>query len=409
MRRRTEIAQGCCTCARRMNAELRTFSFGHYTCGSSPDGHAMKITEIPSEGFERVVHALDPDSGLDAFIAVHSTVLGPACGGLRMLPYQGSEQSALADAKRLAFAMTYKSAVANTGLGGGKAVILGDPATMKTEKLLRAMGRFVDSLGGIYITAEDMNITTADLEIVRKETRWVAGLSRQSGSSGNPSPFTALGCFLGMRACAKEVYNADSLAGLTIALQGVGAVGNRLALLCIEDGAQLAISDIDAARANRFGEQHGCTVIPDQEMWLQYPCDILSPCARGEVLNADSISKLQCKIVAGSANNQLCDASDADRLYERGILYAPDYVLNAGGIINVACEFLPGGYNEETALKRINHIDDALVEIIAIAKRQHISTNAAARHLAEARLAGAQTNRVRKAGGHVAKASGQAH
>lgn len=348
----------------------------------------MNITDIPVEGYERVIHGVDAASGLNAFISVHSTALGPACGGLRMLPYDGNEDRALEDANRLAVAMTYKSTIANTGLGGGKAVIMGDPA-QKTEALLRSVGRLIDSLEGKYITAEDMNITVEDLTIVRKETRWVAGLSRESGSSGDPSPFTALGCLSGMKACAKEVFGSHSLEGLTVALQGVGSVGSRLAAQCREEGATVAVADIDMAKAHRFAEEHGCEVIPDQDAWIAYPCDILSPCARGDVLGAGTIPKLRCQIVAGGANNQLRELSDADRLYDRGILYAPDYVINAGGIINIACEFLPGGYDESVALKRVHRIGEALEAIIEIAKTEKISTNAAARKLAEDRLAAA--------------------
>lgn len=345
---------------------------------------SLKRTNIPVEGYEQVVHFEDPDSGLNAYISIHDTTLGPALGGMRMWPYP-TETEALQDANRLARAMTYKAAIAQTGQGGGKAVILGDP-TMKTEALLRSMGRAIDSLEGRYITAEDMNLTVADLEVVRQETRWVSGLSRDAGFSGNPSPMTALGCLAGLRACACEVFGNEDLTGLWIAIQGVGAVGGRLAGLCVEAGATVLVSDLNTSHARAIAKEHGATFIEDPDALLTMKCDILSPCARGAVLDAKRIPSLNCRIVAGAANNQLANDLCAELLAARGILYAPDYVINAGGIINIACEFAEGGYDEDEAKRRVGGIGDTLQNIFQRARDQDITTENAARELAEERL-----------------------
>jgi len=345
----------------------------------------MNIEEIPTEGYERVVHCKDPASGLNAFISVYDTTLGPALGGVRMLPY-ASEEEALADANRLAKAMTYKAAVARTGQGGGKGVIFGDPSD-KTETMMLAMGRFIEALDGQYIAAEDMNMTVADLEIMARETRWVSGLSQERGSSGNPSPLTALGCFVGMQVSAAEVFGSDSLSGRRVVVQGVGAVGGALAKMCVEAGAELIVYDVDGDKACRFAESSGAKALDGPDACLSYPCDILSPCALGGILDASTIPELQCRIVAGVANNQLNEPEDADRLRKRGILYAPDYVINAGGIINIACEFAPEGYSDAAARERVMGIGPALEEVYRIAREEDISTVAAADRLAEARLA----------------------
>ena len=345
----------------------------------------MNIEEIPAEGYERVVHCTDPDSGLDALISVHDTTLGPALGGVRMLPY-GSEEEALADAMRLAKTMTYKAAVARTGQGGGKGVIIADPSE-KTEAMMLAMGRFIEALDGQYIAAEDMNMTVEDLETMARETRWVSGLSRERGSSGNPSPLTALGCFAGMQVSAGEVFGSESLSGRRVVVQGVGAVGGALAKMCVEEGAEVIVCDLDGDKARRFAESYGATALEGPDACLSHACDILSPCARGGILNANTVPKLQCRIVAGAANNQLDKPEEAERLRKRDILYAPDYVINAGGIINIACEFAPEGYSDAAARERVMGIGPALEEVYRIAREEDISTTAAADRLAEARLA----------------------
>src|SRR5262245_26805665 len=353
----------------------------------------MEITEIEVDGYEKVVRCRDQKSGLHALIAIHDTTLGPALGGMRMLPY-ASEDEALFDVLRLAKGMTYKSAVADTGLGGGKSVIIGDPKK-KSPELFKAMGRFVDSLGGRYITAEDMNIGIPDLESVRTQTRWVSGLSREAGGSGNPSPYTAWGCMQGTRAVLREVWGSEDFTGKRILLQGVGAVGGRMAELFKERGAHVIICDINAERVADLRKKHGFEVVPD-DGHESIPCDIYAPCARGATLNDETIPKLRCKAVAGCANNQLREPRHASVLRARGILYAPDYVINAGGIINVGMEFAPGGYDEQRSMARIDRIYDQLKKVFELAREHDIDTREAAEHLAEMRLKRAREQRSPK-------------
>ena len=344
----------------------------------------MEISEIQVTGYERVARCRDPRSGLHALIAVHDTTLGPALGGMRMLPYE-SEDDALFDVLRLAKGMTYKSAVADTGLGGGKSVVIGDPKKLKSPDLFQAMGRFVDHLGGRYITAEDMNIGIPDLEQVRQTTRWVVGLSRESGSSGNPSPYTAWGCVQGMRAVLEEVWGKDDFKGKRILLQGVGAVGGRMGTLLKERGAHVIICDINTERVKELQRQHGFEAVPD-EGHESVQCDVYAPCARGATLNDETIPKLRCKAVAGCANNQLREPRHADELKRRGILYAPDYVINAGGIINVGMELQPGGYDEQKSMAKIDKIYEQLRTVFELSRTHDVNTREAAEQLAEMRL-----------------------
>jgi len=353
----------------------------------------MEISEIQVEGYERVTRCKDASTGLHALIAIHDTTLGPALGGMRMLAYD-SEDEALFDVLRLARGMTYKSAVADTGLGGGKSVIIGDPTQGKTPDLFRTMGRFIDALGGRYITAEDMNIGIPDLEHVRESTRWVVGLSRESGSSGNPSPYTAWGCVQGIRAVLKEVWGSDDFAGRRILLQGVGAVGGRMAVLLKERGAEVVICDWDRKKAEQLRLEHGFQVI-EHDGHEGFVCDIYAPCARGAVLNDETIPRLRCKAVAGCANNQLREPRHAEELKKRGILYAPDYVINAGGIINVGMELQPGGYDESKAMVRIDRIYDQLLSVFEIARENDVNTREAAEQLAEMRLERARAEKLK--------------
>lgn len=351
----------------------------------------MEITEIEVGGYEKVVRCRDQRSGLHALIAIHNTKLGRALGGMRMWPY-ASEDDALKDVLRLAKGMTYKSAIAETGLGGGKSVIMGDPETDKSEAMFHAMGEFIDTLDGRYITAEDMNIGIPDLEKVRERTRWVTGLSRESGSSGNPSPYTARGCMIGLRAVVEELFGKADLSGRCVLVQGVGAVGGRLAVMLHEAGAEVVICDVNQQRVGELSRKYGFRSV-DDEHHLDVDCDIYSPCARGAGLNDDTIPRLRCRAVAGCANNQLLEPRHARTLRERGILYAPDYVLNAGGIINVSVELLPGGYDEKVALERIDRIYPNLKKVFEISRTENIPTNAAAERLAEERLAAADSPR----------------
>ena len=345
----------------------------------------MEISEIPVDGYQKVARCRDEESGLHALIAVHDTTLGPALGGMRMLPY-ASEDEALFDVLRLSKGMTYKSAVAETGLGGGKSVILGDPATIKSPALFHAMGKFVDSFGGSYITAEDMNIGIPDLDLVHETTQHVVGLARSAGSSGNPSPYTAYGCIQGMRAVLEECYGSDDFTGKRVLIQGVGAVGGRMAEILKEKGAHVMICDINDARVEQLVSEHGYeAVVHDGHHALE--CDVYAPCARGAGINDDTIPELKCRAVAGCANNVLLEPRHADDLKSKGILYAPDYVINAGGIINVSCELRDGGYIEDYAMSRIDRIYHNLKQVFAISRETGISTRDAAAKLAEERLA----------------------
>ncbi len=353
-----------------------------------PVSDTLQITDIPVQGYERVVKAQDPKSGLHAFIAIHDTTLGPALGGLRMWPY-ASEKDALFDVTRLARGMTYKSAVAKTGLGGGKAVILGDPKKIKSEALYLAMGRFVDSLGGRYITAEDVNTGIEDLEIARRATRWVTGLKREDGGSGNPSPYTAYGVFLGVRAALGQAFGNDSPKGRVVALQGIGAVGSALARRLVEAGAKVHAADKNEERLQQLQKEIGVVPASEAEI-MTMKCDVFAPCALGAILDDQSIPKLDCKVVAGAANNQLLEPRHGRMLMDRGILYAPDYVINAGGIINVSVEFAPGGYDEKLALSKIERIPQALKELWTISREERIPTSDAADRLAERIVADAR-------------------
>lgn len=349
---------------------------------------SLQITALPVEGYEHIVRGVDPVSGLHALIAVHDTTLGPALGGLRMWPY-ASEEEALFDVKRLARGMTFKSAVAHTGLGGGKAVIIGDPKTVKSEALYLAMGRLIDSLGGRYITAEDVNTSIGDLEIIRRATRWVTGLSRTDGGSGNPSPYTAYGVYLGIRAALGWHFGDDSAKGRTVVIQGVGAVGSALAKRLVESGAKVIAADRNRERLEQLQREIG--IVPIEEaLVMTTPCDVFAPCALGAVINDKTLPELRCPIVAGAANNLLLEPRHGKALADRGILYAPDYVINAGGIINVSVEFHAGGYDEKVALSKIERIPQALKELWTIAKEERIPPSDAADRLAERIVADAR-------------------
>lgn len=342
-------------------------------------------------GHEEVVFCQDADSGLRAIIAVHSTLLGPALGGVRMWPYASTDE-ALQDVLRLAEAMTYKAAAAGLPLGGGKAVIIGDPRRGKTESLLRAFGRAVESLGGRYLTAEDVGMTVTDMEIVRKETRHVTGTSEKSGGSGDPSDLTAKGIFCAIETCMKELYGDPSVKNRTVAIQGVGKVGYQLAELLATADARLIIADTDSQQAMLARREFEAWRVEPDEI-LQVECDVLSPCALGGVLTRKTIPKLRCRSIAGAANNQLDTPADAGRLDERRILYAPDYVVNAGGIINILVGLQGGrkGYDRAKAERLVKRIPLTLQEVFRKARAQGITTARAADELAEVRLEAART------------------
>ena len=353
-----------------------------------PTAASMNITDIPFVGYQRVARCTDEATGLHALIAVHDTTLGPALGGMRLWNYQ-SEEDALTDVTRLARGMTYKSAVAGTGLGGGKCVIIGDPEKVKSPELFAAMGRFIEDFGGSYITAEDMNIRIEDLLHVRKTTDHVAGLGREHGGSGNPSPYTAYGCVVGIETAAAYRYGSKDLNGKHILLQGVGAVGGEMARLLKERGARITICDIKEDRVAQLCKEHGYESV-EESKHLSVDCDIYAPCARGAGINDETIPQLNCDIIAGCANNILHESRHGNVLRDKDILYAPDYVVNAAGIINVSVERHPGGYNEEVAMERINLIDDNLTEVFKLADDEGLATNFAARRLAEKRIEAAK-------------------
>lgn len=341
--------------------------------------------EMNSKEHEQVVYCYDRASSLKAIIAIHNTVLGPALGGCRMWAYE-NETEALNDALRLSRGMTYKSAVAGLNLGGGKAVIIGDAKTMKSETLFRAFGRFVQSLAGRYITAEDVGTTVHDMEWVRMETEYVTGFSRALGGSGDPSPVTAFGVYHGMRAAMKKVFGTDSMQGRTVALQGVGQVGFYLIGHLLSAGAKVVASDIDEERIKRAASQYEpITFVPASEIY-DVPCDVFAPCALGGTVNARTISRLHAKIVAGCANNVLeNEDTDSALLQEANILYIPDYVISAGGLINVSNEL--EGYNRKHAIGKAAGIFDIVNQLLAIAQSENISTLSAANAMAERRIA----------------------
>jgi len=344
------------------------------------------LKDMECDGHERVVSCRDDSVGLRAIIAIHSTVLGPALGGVRMWPYASSKE-ALRDVLRLAQAMTYKAAVSGLPLGGGKAVIIGDPRRMKTEGLLRAFGRAVEGLKGRYLTAEDVGMTVADMEIVRKETKHVTGTSEKKGGSGDPSYPTAKGVLYAIETCLKEMYGDPSVRNRTVAIQGVGKVGYPLGELLATAGARVILSDTDPQRAMLARREFEAWRVEPDEI-LQVECDVLSPCALGGVLNRKTIPKLRCRAIAGGANNQLENPSDARRLEERGILYAPDYVVNAGGIMNILVGLQGGrkGYDRAKAERLLRQIPDTLHAIFRKARAEGLTTAQAADALAEARL-----------------------
>jgi leucine dehydrogenase len=332
--------------------------------------------------YEQVVVCQDKQSGLKAIIAIHDTTLGPALGGTRMWTYN-SEAEAFEDALRLAKGMTYKNAAAGLNLGGGKTVIIGDPRKDKNEEMFRAFGRYIQGLNGRYITAEDVGTTVADMDIIHEETDYVTGISPAFGSSGNPSPVTAYGVYVGMKAAAKEAFGSDSLEGLTVAVQGVGNVSYTLCKHLHEEGAKLIVTDINKEAVARAVEDFGATAVDINDIY-SVECDIFSPCALGAIINDETIPQLKAKVIAGAANNQLKETRHGDLISELGIVYAPDYVINAGGVINVADELY--GYNRERALKRVETIYDKIETIFEISKRDRIPTYLAADRMAEERI-----------------------
>ncbi|WP_405101282.1 Leu/Phe/Val dehydrogenase [Oceanobacillus sp. FSL H7-0719] len=340
--------------------------------------------------YEQLVLCQDKASGLKAIIAIHDTTLGPALGGTRMWTY-ASEDEAIEDALRLARGMTYKNAAAGLDLGGGKTVIIGDPKKDKNPEMFRAFGRYIQGLNGRYITAEDVGTTTEDMDLINLETEYVTGTSPTTPeAAGNPSPVTAYGIYKGMKAAAKEAFGSDSLAGKTIAVQGVGNVAYALCEYLHEEGANLIVTDINEAAVDKAVEAFDARAVGPNDIY-GVECDIYAPCALGAVINDDTIPQFKAKVIAGSANNQLAEERHGDMLHEKGIIYAPDYVINAGGVINVADEL--AGYNKERALKKVEVIYDNLERVFEISRRDHIPTYVAADRMAEERIRAARESR----------------
>nr|WP_289036681.1 Glu/Leu/Phe/Val dehydrogenase [uncultured Allobacillus sp.] len=339
--------------------------------------------------YEQVVFCQDKNSGLKGIIAIHDTTLGPALGGTRMWTYE-SEEEALVDALRLARGMTYKNAAAGLNLGGGKTVIIGDPKKDKSPELFRAFGRYIQGLAGRYITSVDVGTNTDDMDIIYMETDYVTGKSPEHGSAGNPSPATAYGVYLGIKASAKAAFGSDSLNGKTIAVQGVGSVAHTMCKYLHEEGANLIVTDINEEAVNRAVEDFGAKAVGTEEIY-DVDCDIFAPCALGATINDETIGKLKAKVIAGSANNQLKEERHGEILHEKGIIFAPDFVINSGGVINVADEL--NGYNKERAYKQVENIGLSLEKIFEISKEKNIPTQAAADHMAEERIASVQRSR----------------
>lgn len=344
----------------------------------------VEIKEISIPEFEKVLEIKDPSVGLHAFIAIHDTTLGPALGGTRIYPYSNREE-ALNDVLRLARGMTYKSAIVEIGLGGGKSVIIADPKKEKTEELLLAFGEALNQLQGKYIIAEDVGSTIDDMVVIRRKSPYVAALPTEE-SSGDPSRFTAWGVYRGIQAVAQTLWKSPSIRGKVISIQGIGHVGAKLANLLFWEGAELILNDVDPPKVRALALKDGAVTIASKDFY-DTECDILAPCALGGILNKDTIPQLKCKAVAGSANNQLLTAEDCERLKDKGILYAPDFIINSGGIINAAAEFEPGGYNPKRSRDKVNQIYDTLLLVFQTSAKEGKPTDVVARELAEYKIA----------------------
>ncbi len=343
-----------------------------------------KVFELMKEmEHEQVVFCHDPKSNLKAIIAIHNTTLGPALGGTRMWNY-ASDDEAVVDALRLSRGMSYKAAISGLNLGGGKAVIIGDPS-LKSEALWRRYGKFVNSLNGKYITAEDVNTSASDMEYIHLETKHVTGIPEYMGGSGDPSPFTAYGVFVGMKACAHKQWGSDNLSGKKILVQGVGHVGQYLVGHLVEAGAKVYITDINAERIKETSNKFPVEFVEPADM-LSLDIDIYAPCALGATVNSETIPLLKCPIIAGAANNQLAEEKIHGRqLIDKGIIYAPDFLINAGGLINVAAE-ASGSYNREKVTKDVEKIYNRILDIFSLSEKENITTQEAAMRIAQKRI-----------------------
>lgn len=338
--------------------------------------------QLSFDDHEQIIFCHDKDTGLKAIIGIHNTVLGPALGGTRMWPYQ-NEWEALNDVLRLSRGMTLKSAITGLNLGGGKAVIIGDSSTQKTPELMKKFGEFVHSLNGKYITAEDVGMTTQDMDLVREVTPYVTGISETKGGAGNPSPITAFGVFMGMKAAAKFKFGTDSLEDRKIFVQGVGSVGGALIEYLLDEGAKVTITDINNECLQKVAKRYHVDIFDGD--FFDEQMDIYAPCALGATINDDTVYRLNAQIVAGAANNQLADENVHGRiLKERGVLYTPDFLINAGGIINVYAEL--ENYGKQEIMRKTENIYNTTLEILERSKREDITTNQAAVQIANERI-----------------------
>ncbi len=339
--------------------------------------------QLSFDGHEEVVFCFDKETGLKAIIGVHNTVLGPALGGTRIWNYE-NEWEALNDVLRLSRGMTYKSAITGLNLGGGKAVIIGDSKKDKTPEMMKKFGEYVHSLGGKYITAEDVGSTTQDMDIIRDVTPYVTGISESRGGSGNPSPVTAYGVFMGLKAAVKHQFGSDALQGKRVLVQGIGHVGETLVDYLTKEGAVVQITDINETKLKEVSDKYGAKVFSGPDLYSA-DVDIYSPCALGATINDETVNKIKAKVIAGAANNQLAnDKVHGQILKDRGISYAPDFLINAGGIINVYGEIV--GYGKEEAMKRTENIYHTTLEIFLNAEKLNITTQQAAMKMAQDRI-----------------------
>jgi leucine dehydrogenase len=343
----------------------------------------INFESLEEYGHEQVVYCYNKEAGLKAIIAIHNTTLGPALGGTRMWTYK-SDEDAVKDVLRLSRGMTYKAAVSGLNLGGGKAVIIGDSASQKNELLFRTFGKFIEGLAGRYITAEDVGTSVKDMEFVRMETKYVTGISKALGGSGDPSPVTAYGVYVGIKACAKYKWGNDSLKGKKIAVQGAGHVASYLCEHLYNEGAEIFLTDINDEKIKRTLETVKAQVVKPEEIY-DIDADIFSPNALGAIINDNTLGRIKAEIIAGGANNQLeVEKVHGPKLVEKGIVYAPDYVINAGGLINVANEL--EGYRQDRALKQAEGIYDVIMRILKISDEKKIPTYEASNRIAEERL-----------------------
>jgi leucine dehydrogenase len=342
------------------------------------------FSQLDAFGHKKVVFCSDPDTGLRAIIAIHDTTLGPALGGTRMWSYK-SEADALNDVLRLSKGMTYKCAIAGLNMGGGYSVIIGDSRKDKTEALMRKFGRYIKNLNGEFTTAEDVGTNPRDMEYIRMETQHVTGVPENIGGSGDPSPITALGVFMGIKACVKEQFGSDNLTGKSVIVQGIGHVGANLVRLLRDENAKVYASDINEERIGQIAKKYGAEAVSNNSIF-DIDADIYAPCALGATINTQTINKLKCGIIAGSANNQLLDEEiHGQMLVDKGILFAPDYVINAGGIINCYSELM--GFSKKRTLQLTENIYEATRNILKLSKAENISTINAANKIAEKRIA----------------------